>query len=835
MQHLRRLLGLRERDEGLSIILLISFLFLLILSLLSSCLGSFSPPHYEKTNLLPSANAPIVRSDLAENNIQFTGTAAIGQRIDIFIDDAYLATTSADNIGQWYYEGAIDTDGLHTLVLKAKLDDGSFYTTTALPFAVDLAAITNGESLTTLGSSVEYLLQQGEEVAITELAAPTIDGTRDGRTVETGSFTINGNGVAGRKVRVFANGTALGLATVTNTGTWSYPTDLPNIGDYTFRAEDAELSELNTGQFSVNVLPAIQRPTLEIISGRDHFNDIPLAGTGEPNTTLSIVQNGVEIGLTDVDTAGSWVFDAPRVADVSDYTFIATTTSNVQLSSITRRIQFEYTNLPAATPDPIPAVAAAITLATPVVDLANLSFTNGVANGALPLGGTAAPNGSRILLFFEDEPFGETNTNNKGEWQLDTGIANLAPGRYKLDAHVVDNAGTLLASDTDFIIIPDQSVATIDISEITLDLAAITIDADGNASGTTPLAGDGSPANARVKLFLDGVELGETTINADGTYNLPWEWALAAGTYQLTAQIIDDADAISAESNTATLIIPELSTTLQVVYSTLDNASASDRLVEDAPTVELIFDASWSMTLPTDSDAEADRLTADNPDSRVSIARESLLDVIATLPEGVPVALRAFGNRAEPLGCQTDLEVALAPLDRAQLSAVITAIEPQFNANTHIAASLNAIPADLADAEGAITVILLTDGKETCGGNPAAAIANLRNQGVEIVVDVVGFAINSDALRNQFVQWAEIGGGQYYDASDADGLSSALELAFRPKYRVLDADGAVVAIGAVGSERISLPSGNYTVEMLTGSAESYPVTVGPFATVLEVE
>ncbi|HFC12655.1 MAG TPA: Ig-like domain repeat protein, partial [Anaerolineae bacterium] len=540
MQHLRRLLGLRDRDEGLSIILLLSFLFLLIFSLLRGCIGSFSPTRYQKIIVLPQANTPVVRGDLREANVQFTGTAAAGQKVDLFVDNVYLATTSADNIGQWYYAGLIEEEGRHELLLKAKLEDGTLFSTPALPFEIDLRAVSEGESLTARGSSVEYLLQQGEEAQMAEIAAPTIDSGRHGQNVDAGRFTLNGNGVAGRKVRVFANGVALGLATVTNAGTWSYTTDLATTGDYTFRAEDAELANLTTDQFSVNVRPIVQRPTLKIVSGRDHSTVIPLAGTGEPNTTLAIMQNGEQIGLVNVDAAGNWTFDAPRVPDLYDYAFVAVAndaTSDLSASSYASRIQFEYKPAP---------VSATIALATPAVDLANLSFADGVANGELPLNGNASPNGSRVLLFFAGEPFGETTTNNRGEWQLNTGIANLAPGRYELEARIVADDGTILATDTGFIVIPEPAATALNLSDPAIDLATVTIGDDGKASGTLPLMGDGSPAGARVKLFLDGVEIGETTVNADGTYNLPWEWALAPGTYQLTAQLLDDGGAVSA-------------------------------------------------------------------------------------------------------------------------------------------------------------------------------------------------------------------------------------------------------------------------------------------------
>jgi hypothetical protein len=57
------------------------------------------------------------------------------------------------------------------------------------------------------------------------------------------------------------------------------------------------------------------------------------------------------------------------------------------------------------------------------------------------------------------------------------------------------------------------------------------------------------------------------------------------------------------------------------------------------------------------------------------------------LPKGIPLALRAFGNREGSYSCRTDLEIPLAPLDPAKVKAVVNALQPQKLGATPIAAS----------------------------------------------------------------------------------------------------------------------------------------------------
>lgn len=837
MQALRKLLGIPDRYAGLSVLLLLSLLFVLMFAILRGCIGARTLS-YDPVNIVPSANTPIVRSDLEDANVLFTGTAGANQTVFVYVDGELLGSTESDRIGQWFFEGLVEDEGRHTLELRATQADGSLVPSGSLPFELDFRAATDGQSLAGPGSSVDYLVNLGDglDAADAEIVPPTISTVLDGRTVPDGTFTVRGTGTPGRDLLVFSGVAAFGLVRIDDSGNWSIDTELAPGTTYTFRAEDSLLDDLETEQFTVNTGLGIARPTLSIErDGRSAI--LPLVGTGEPNTTLNITQNGEFIGTVDVDGAGNWTLDVDRVADISDYTFVAEATDAdgaLLAASLPDSIRFESIAAEADVddaPEPEP-ISAEVGFISPEFTLADISFANGVASGPLPLAGPAAPAGSRVLLFFDGQPLGETTVTDASDWALNADLADLAPGTYEVVAQIVDDAGSELASDTALIVIPEAPATAVTLALPALDLANITIDDDGLAGGTLPVGGPAEPIGETVLLYFEGELIGEAVIDEDGMWVVPFDWSLAPGTYTFDAEIVNDAGEVLA-MDSAELVIPDIETTLQVVYTPSDNAAA--RLLEDAPVVELIFDASWSMTLPPESDAEADRLTADDPNSRIAIARDSVIEVIETLPEGVPIALRAFGNNTEPLGCQTELLRPLQPLDRSDMTATIGVIEPSFNANTHIAASLLQVPNDLAEAEGAITVVLLTDGQETCGGNVAGAIQSLRNQGIEVVVDVVGFAVNTDNLRAQFESWADIGGGDYYEASDTDGLATALELAFRPKYRVLDADGTVLAVGAVGSDKITLPAGNYTVEMLTSGGETYDVTVGPFATVLQVD
>ena len=198
-----------------------------------------------------------------------------------------------------------------------------------------------------------------------------------------------------------------------------------------------------------------------------------------------------------------------------------------------------------------------------------------------------------------------------------------------------------------------------------------------------------------------------------------------------------------------------------------------------------------------------------------------------TLPEGAPVAVRAFGNLEGNLACRTDLMSALQPLDRESLANVVNGIDPQFNANTAIGAALRQVPNDLAGTDREKIVVLLTDGQETCGEDPAAIIQDLAAQGIDVSLNVIGFAILDEGLKAQFAEWAELGNGAFYDASDADLLGTALEGAMTVGYTVQDQDGNFVQRGVVGGQFLELEPGVYNILNRQGEIVYENVIVTP--------
>jgi len=152
----------------------------------------------------------------------------------------------------------------------------------------------------------------------------------------------------------------------------------------------------------------------------------------------------------------------------------------------------------------------------------------------------------------------------------------------------------------------------------------------------------------------------------------------------------------------------------------------------------------------------------------------------------------------------------------AASAAMVILLERSLRANVRTTALVRAeaVAEDLADVSGPRIVVVVSDGKESCRGDPAAEARRLRAQGFDVTLNVVGLALDKPS-REAIARLAEVGGGSYFDAGDAETLGAALRAAVSAPVEVVDASGTIVGHGTVGGDAIAVPPGSYRVAVLT--------------------
>lgn len=261
--------------------------------------------------------------------------------------------------------------------------------------------------------------------------------------------------------------------------------------------------------------------------------------------------------------------------------------------------------------------------------------------------------------------------------------------------------------------------------------------------------------------------------------------------------VLPTATVLPAIAMPATVSAPGLVT---VIF-----AEGQSALTQTTANIELILDGSGSMR------------QLNNERRKIELAREAVSGLVTSLPEETRFALRTYGTQRSDDCADLSLVQPLQNEARDALLASIAAIEPAPEGRTPMGASLRAAAEDLQGVEGGTALILVSDGDESCDSDPVGAARALVEQYPDLRVHVIGFDIDQEKATELLRSIAEAGHGQYFPASDAVQLTSALREAIQLPYQIIDADGSIVASGFVGGSTLEVPAGNYQL-VLEGKA-----------------
>ncbi|MGW2203496.1 vWA domain-containing protein [Streptomyces sp. NPDC001774] len=257
--------------------------------------------------------------------------------------------------------------------------------------------------------------------------------------------------------------------------------------------------------------------------------------------------------------------------------------------------------------------------------------------------------------------------------------------------------------------------------------------------------------------------------------------------------------------------------TLGALLSPVTTASASPAAPEtpDPARIDLVLDLSGSMNA---NDAGGQ--------TRLAAAKQAVTRIIDTAPEQAPLGLRVYGatypGKDKKKGCaDTQQVLPVTPMDQAARADAKKQVAG-FKAVgfTPIGVSLREAAKDLGTS-GKRRIVLVSDGEDTCAPPPPCDVAReLKAQGVDLAVDVVGFRTPSSA-RAQLKCIADVTDGSYADAEDADSLTANLGTLFRKGWRTYHATGKPVDGSLNGCQDAPLVTPGQYLDKFTGGRDLY--------------
>jgi len=266
---------------------------------------------------------------------------------------------------------------------------------------------------------------------------------------------------------------------------------------------------------------------------------------------------------------------------------------------------------------------------------------------------------------------------------------------------------------------------------------------------------------------------------------------------------------LSSSTQSTTLQTGTGSTTLQtgtgstLIQSGTDSSTIQAGVQREAVPANILFIVDGSRSMLEELEHSTQKMDA---------AKQVLQQALSRIPNDVNIGLARLGQGAvsqQPsmflggfgginmgLECQNSaLWVPIGEHNRRSFIEKVRQIKPY--GMTPLAYAIRmAAHSDFKNCLGTKTIILITDGADTCGGNPCEEIARLPQYGIHLKVDVVGLALGREPdARRQLDCIARNSGGKYYDAKSSaeliNSISASVSKAIEGRVVIKPSSGSV--------------------------------------------
>ncbi|WP_010095624.1 vWA domain-containing protein [Ornithinibacillus scapharcae] len=186
----------------------------------------------------------------------------------------------------------------------------------------------------------------------------------------------------------------------------------------------------------------------------------------------------------------------------------------------------------------------------------------------------------------------------------------------------------------------------------------------------------------------------------------------------------------------------------------------------------ILLDASSSMLLSVDGEVKMD------------IAKDAVKRFTDVIGQDSDISLVVYGHKGsesnsdKKLSCEGIEEVyPMGEYNSDEFEGSLSTFESK--GWTPLAGAINKAAEMSQKLEGAITVYIVSDGVETCDGDPVKAAENFAKDNEGRSVNIIGFNVDKDA-EDQLKSVSEAGNGDYFAANNADEIQQTIEYEWLP-------------------------------------------------------
>lgn len=192
--------------------------------------------------------------------------------------------------------------------------------------------------------------------------------------------------------------------------------------------------------------------------------------------------------------------------------------------------------------------------------------------------------------------------------------------------------------------------------------------------------------------------------------------------------------------------------------------------------VMIILDSSYSMAEPVGNRGG---------ESKMAAAKRAVIDVVRNLAPNTRVGLRVYGNSNNSFtACRaTDVLVPIGDNNRTLISSKMIGVRPTGATPISLAVE-RSLAEDFSGVAGKKTIILISDGIETCGADPCDVAVKMQQLGAAVKINVVGFGLHDYDATKQLKCVALATKGKFYEANTAADLVNSMNNALAVDTRV---------------------------------------------------
>ncbi|MTD38484.1 hypothetical protein GIX45_07570 [Erwinia sp. CPCC 100877] len=495
---------------------------------------------------------------------QINGKAEANSVVTVYVDGQVVGSTLANSSGAWSFTPVTElTEGSHRFTATATDVVGNTSAQSpAWNVTVDTLA-PNSPVITSVVDDVNAITGNIANGGLTNDTRPTLNGTAEPNSVLT----------------VYVDGNKAGSTTVSANGTWSF-TPSANLanGSHTLTATATDKAgNISEQSPAWTVMVDSVAPNMPVItSGFDDVGSVigtitnggvtddkrpQIQGTAEANSVVTVYVDGHVAGSTTTSYDGTWTFTPATDLTEGLHRFTATATDAAGNTSA----QTPAWNV---TVDTVITGSVITSVYDDVAEKIGYVSNGGVTNDPRPtINGTAEAN-SVVQILMGNHLVGSTVANASGKWTY-TPTSNLADGLYVISTIAKDLAGNTASSSNSWNI-------TVDTVAPNAPVITSVIDDVGTVTGNIPNGGTTSDdrrptingiaeANSTVNVLIDGVVVGSTVVNSNGSWSMTPSYDLADGKHVITANASDLASNHSGMSSAWTInITPPTNTPVSI-------------------------------------------------------------------------------------------------------------------------------------------------------------------------------------------------------------------------------------------------------------------------------